>query len=148
MIEAAQSNGLARLPQGRFDVADLDTTGVARLLLDSPPDAPAVQALLDTASADVLFGAAGALRLLRDSAETHVRIRKALLRKRRAVAAIESGRFRDEIVPFGESERMVEAFCAAGGKARLTIYPEAGHDSWTETYGNPELYEWLLNHRR
>ena len=27
-----------------------------------------------------------------------------------------------------------------------TNVPEAGHDSWTETYNNPELYEWLLKH--
>jgi len=31
---------------------------------------------------------------------------------------------------------------------KLTIYPEAGHDSWSETYNNPELYDWLLSHRR
>jgi len=30
---------------------------------------------------------------------------------------------------------------------RFTVYPMAGHDSWTETYGSPELYEWLLEHR-
>jgi hypothetical protein len=31
---------------------------------------------------------------------------------------------------------------------KLTIYPDAGHDSWTETYNNPALYEWLLAHSR
>jgi len=31
---------------------------------------------------------------------------------------------------------------------KLTMYPEAGHDSWTETYNNPELYEWLLSKSR
>ena len=35
-----------------------------------------------------------------------------------------------------------------GGAPKLTIYPEAGHDSWTETYDNPELYKWLLEQRR
>ena len=30
----------------------------------------------------------------------------------------------------------------------LTVYPDAGHDSWTEAYGNPELYEWFLKHAR
>ena len=30
----------------------------------------------------------------------------------------------------------------------LFVYPEAGHDSWTETYNNPELYEWCLRHTR
>jgi hypothetical protein len=43
---------------------------------------------------------------------------------------------------------MVDASKSAGGNPRLTIYPEAGHDSWTETYDNPELYRWLLEHKR
>ena len=47
-----------------------------------------------------------------------------------------------------ESEDMVEAVRRAGGDARLTIYPEAEHDCWTETYDNPRLYEWLLDHHR
>jgi hypothetical protein len=28
--------------------------------------------------------------------------------------------------------------------AKLTIYPEAEHDSWTTTYNNDSLYQWLL----
>ena len=32
--------------------------------------------------------------------------------------------------------------------AKLTIYPEAMHDSWTETYDNPKLYDWFLAHQR
>jgi predicted peptidase len=55
---------------------------------------------------------------------------------------------KDTVVPLSESERMVEAVKAAGGEARLTVYPEAAHDSWTETYNNPELFEWFLKHRR
>jgi dipeptidyl aminopeptidase/acylaminoacyl peptidase len=52
-------------------------------------------------------------------------------------------------VPLQESQRLVEALKKIGAKdVKLTVYPEAGHDSWTETYKNPELYEWLLNHRR
>ena len=37
---------------------------------------------------------------------------------------------------------------AGGTKVKLTVYPEAGHDSWTKTYFNPDLYVWLLKHRR
>jgi predicted peptidase len=44
---------------------------------------------------------------------------------------------------------MVDALKKAGAQdVKLTVYPEAGHDSWTETYNNPELYQWLLKHRR
>ncbi len=31
-------------------------------------------------------------------------------------------------------------------RVRTTIYPDAAHDSWTETYDNPELYTWFLSH--
>jgi len=55
---------------------------------------------------------------------------------------------KDPVVPLYESQRMVEAVQRAGGNARLTIYPDAEHDAWTETYNNPELYAWLLSHRR
>ena len=43
-----------------------------------------------------------------------------------------------------ESEKMVEAINKAGGNAKLTIYPEAGHDAWTPTYSNREVFEWML----
>ncbi len=55
---------------------------------------------------------------------------------------------KDNVVPLSESQRMVDAINAAGGSAKLTIYPEAGHDSWTQTYANPEFYTWLLSHSR
>ncbi|QHT61161.1 prolyl oligopeptidase family serine peptidase [Paenibacillus lycopersici] len=53
---------------------------------------------------------------------------------------------KDDVVPLSESEKMVDALQAIGGNVKLTVYPEADHDSWTETYENPELYEWLLQH--
>jgi len=56
---------------------------------------------------------------------------------------------KDPVVPLGESQRMVDALKKAGAQdVKLTVYPEAGHDSWTETYNNPELYQWLLKHDR
>jgi len=56
---------------------------------------------------------------------------------------------RDPVVPASKSEEMFAAIQAAGGKkARLTVYPEAEHDCWSETYENPGLYRWLLRHRR
>ena len=56
---------------------------------------------------------------------------------------------KDTVVPLEESQRMVDAAKKAGALGvNLTVYPEAGHDSWTETYNNPELYEWLLKHER
>jgi predicted peptidase len=56
---------------------------------------------------------------------------------------------KDPVVPVEESERMVSALERAGcADVQLTVYPEAMHDSWTETYDNPKLYEWFLAHRR
>lgn len=55
---------------------------------------------------------------------------------------------RDTTVPLWESERMIDAIKAAGGEPRFTVFPEAGHDCWTETYANPELYTWLLAQKR
>jgi predicted peptidase len=54
----------------------------------------------------------------------------------------------DQTVPLERSEEMVNALKECGGDVRFTVYPEAGHDSWTETYDNPELYEWFLKHKR
>lgn len=55
---------------------------------------------------------------------------------------------KDEVVALDRSERMVEALQRAGGNVQLTVYPDAGHDSWTETYNNPQFYEWLLAQQR
>jgi len=55
---------------------------------------------------------------------------------------------KDSTVPLSQSEEMVEALKAAGGNVEFTVYPEARHDSWTATYDNPKLYEWLLSHRK
>ena len=52
-------------------------------------------------------------------------------------------------MPLEESQRMVDAMKRIGDKeVKLTVYPEAQHDSWTETYDNPEFFEWLLSHHK
>jgi predicted peptidase len=56
---------------------------------------------------------------------------------------------KDPVVPTEESERMVNYLKKLGVReVKLTIYPEAQHDSWTETYANPELFKWFLQHSR
>lgn len=47
-----------------------------------------------------------------------------------------------------QAEAMFEALKKHGGSPRYTLYPEAGHDAWTETYSNPEFYSWLLAQKR
>lgn len=55
---------------------------------------------------------------------------------------------KDEGVPLRRTEEMIEAMRKKDGEPKLTVYPDAGHDSWTETYNNPEFYEWLLVQKR
>jgi predicted peptidase len=56
---------------------------------------------------------------------------------------------KDDTVPLSESQRMVDTVKKLGVKeVKLTVYPEANHNSWTETYKNPELYQWFLQHER
>lgn len=54
----------------------------------------------------------------------------------------------DNVVPVQLSRDMVEAVNSAGGNAKLTEYPGVGHNSWTETYNNEELYKWLLSQKK
>lgn len=79
----------------------------------------------------------------------------ALLASRKKAAALKSLPFwvfhgaKDPVVKVSESERMVKALKLAGvEEVELTVYPEADHDSWTETYKNEKLYEWFLKHER
>jgi predicted peptidase len=56
---------------------------------------------------------------------------------------------KDPVVLLSESQRMVDALRQFGAReVEFTVYPEAGHDSWTETYASPRLYEWFLRHQR
>ena len=53
---------------------------------------------------------------------------------------------KDDSVPLSSTELLVTTLRESGGSVKFTIYPEADHDSWTETYSNPKLYEWFLQH--
>ena len=56
---------------------------------------------------------------------------------------------KDPVVPVEESERMVKLLKHYEVReVKLTVYPEAQHDSWTQTYANPELFAWFLQHSR
>jgi predicted peptidase len=73
-------------------------------------------------------------------------------RKSRALKSLPVWAFhgaRDPVVKVGESERMVDAMRQMGAaEVKLTVYPEADHDSWTETYQSSALYDWFLSHSR
>ena len=52
----------------------------------------------------------------------------------------------DTVVFPEESFKMVNAINRNGGNARLTIYPNTGHNAWTPTFTDPEVWKWLLSH--
>lgn len=55
---------------------------------------------------------------------------------------------KDNVVPIRRTIEMVEALKKIKGDVKFTVYPETEHDSWTQTYENPELYEWFLSHEK
>jgi predicted peptidase len=55
---------------------------------------------------------------------------------------------KDNVVKLPEQQKTVDDLKAAGAKVKFTVYPGVGHNSWTQTYANPELYEWLLAQKR
>ncbi len=55
---------------------------------------------------------------------------------------------KDPVVPVENSEKIVATLKAAGGDPKLTIYPEADHDSWTAAFNTPALFPWLLAQTR
>ncbi|MEX0330971.1 MAG: alpha/beta hydrolase-fold protein [Puniceicoccaceae bacterium] len=54
----------------------------------------------------------------------------------------------DTVIPPSESLEMVEEMQNEGGNVRFTLYPDAGHDAWTETYADPELWQWLMRQQK
>lgn len=55
---------------------------------------------------------------------------------------------KDNVVPVSSSYKMINALKPYNPTVKLTVYPEANHDSWTETYNNDSLYSWLLSKRK
>ncbi len=55
---------------------------------------------------------------------------------------------KDSATSVEHNKAIVAALKAAGGEPKFTLYPDAGHDSWTAAYDNPEFYEWLLAQRK
>jgi len=55
---------------------------------------------------------------------------------------------KDDIVSIKDGKKMVKALEDCGANVKFTVYPDAGHDAWTEAYNNPELYDWFLKIRK
>ena len=55
---------------------------------------------------------------------------------------------KDDIIKLDRSDELVTRLERCGANVKFTVYDDAGHDAWTRSYANPELYEWLLQQRR
>lgn len=54
----------------------------------------------------------------------------------------------DKIVPVEETRVLIDFLKEYNPKVQYTEYPNTGHDVWTETYNNSEMYKWLLEQER
>lgn len=54
----------------------------------------------------------------------------------------------DGSISYTESQRLVNTICTIGGRARLTLYPGVGHNSWDYAYTDDKVVEWMLKQRR
>jgi predicted peptidase len=54
----------------------------------------------------------------------------------------------DPIVPVAKTQELIDSLKTTGAKPKLTIYPDASHDSWTKAYEEPELWDWLVKQKK
>ena len=54
----------------------------------------------------------------------------------------------DSVIPVENSLSIYDALKPINKHVFLTVYKGVGHDSWTETYENKAVYEWLLTYRK
>ena len=54
----------------------------------------------------------------------------------------------DKVVPLVSSQVMVDALKKEGAEVKFREYPGVGHDSWSATYGNDEVWKWFFAQKR
>lgn len=54
----------------------------------------------------------------------------------------------DKIADPDNTKKLMTSLRKYNPDAKLTVYPGIGHDSWTMTYNNDSIYQWLLQHIR
>jgi len=68
---------------------------------------------------------------------------KAVLIKNIPIWAFHGGA--DKVVMTSRSRDMIAAIKKAGGDPKYTEYLNTGHNAWTSTYGNIEMFQWLFS---
>lgn len=54
---------------------------------------------------------------------------------------------KDNVVNPQNSIDMAKALKDEGAEVKLTLYPEANHNSWDDAFKEPEFFSWLFSHR-
>ena len=49
----------------------------------------------------------------------------------------------DDVIPLANAQSVITALIGCGGSPTFTVYPGVYHDSWSQTYANPAVYDWL-----
>lgn len=52
---------------------------------------------------------------------------------------------KDNVVHHRYTRRMITAVQKAGGKAKVTLYPDANHNSWDPAFAEPKFLQWLFS---
>lgn len=52
---------------------------------------------------------------------------------------------KDDIIPPVHSKDMAEAILYAGLEVKLSIYPNANHNSWDKAFNEPGFLKWLFS---
>lgn len=55
---------------------------------------------------------------------------------------------KDNVVNPQNSIDMAKALKDAGAEVKLTLYPEANHNSWDDAFKEPEFFSWLFKHQK
>lgn len=54
----------------------------------------------------------------------------------------------DSVVPVKSTREMISTLEKAGGNPKVTYYPKVDHNSWTQTYDDPEVIRWIFDQHR
>lgn len=55
---------------------------------------------------------------------------------------------KDDVVPVVYSKRIADQRLVLGKPSKLTLYPEANHNSWDSAFAEPELLPWLFSNHK
>lgn len=55
---------------------------------------------------------------------------------------------KDNVIPVNKAQTVINILTVCGANPTFTLYPDLYHDSWTRTYNNQAIYDWLLTKKK